>query len=206
MINEAILEERLAKLEASKSWSPRVVSRLEALIRSAPDEAVFRINPIRFASERGIAETEAIDLFLYATLAGLVEMDWLLYCPLCSDVVANFRSLRAVHNHFHCHLCHADYEATLDDYIAVAFTVARAVRRIRYHDPESLALDDYFFTYRATLDGLTDGGVPLMELMRSGARGLARLGPHEASRFEFDAEQGHCWALSWTATRSSPFL
>ena len=190
MINEAILEERLAKLEASKSWSPRVVSRLETLIRSAPDEAVFRINPIRFASERGIAETEAIELFLHATLAGLVEMDWLLYCPLCSDVVANFRSLRAVHNHFHCHLCHADYEATLDDYIAVAFTVARAVRRIRYHDPESLALDDYFFTYRATLDGLTDGGVPLMELMRSGARGLARLGPHEASRFEFDAEQG----------------
>ena len=174
MINESALEERLARLEAAKSWSPRVVSRLETLIRSAPDEAVFRINPIRFADERGIAETESIDLFLHATLAGLVEMDWLLYCPVCSDVVANFRSLRAVHNHFHCHLCHSDYEAALDDYIAVTFTVAPAVRRIRYHDPESLALDDYFFTYRATLDGLTEGGAPLMELMRSGMRGFAR--------------------------------
>ena len=93
MINESILEERLARLESSKTWSPRVVSRLETLLRSGADEAVFRINPIRFASERGIAENEAIDLFLNATLAGLVEMDWLLYCPLCSDVVANFRSL-----------------------------------------------------------------------------------------------------------------
>ena len=101
------------------------MSRLETLIRTASDEGVFRINPIRFAAERGIAEAEAIELFLQATLAGLVEMDWLLYCPLCSDVVANFRSLRAVHNHFHCHLCHADYEATLDDYIAVTFTVTR---------------------------------------------------------------------------------
>ncbi len=190
MINEQVLEERLSRLEASKSWSPRVISRLETLIRSAPDEAVFRINPLLFAAERGIAEAEAIDLFLQATLAGLVEMDWLLYCPLCSDVVANFRSLRSVHNHYHCHLCHADYEATLDDYIAVAFTVSPAVRRIRYHDPESLPLEDYFFTYRGTLDGLTEGGAPLMELMRSGVRGLARLNPDETSRFAFDAEPG----------------
>ena len=47
---------------------PRVVSRLETLIRSAPDEAVFRINPIRFAAERGVSENEAVDLFLHATL------------------------------------------------------------------------------------------------------------------------------------------
>lgn len=190
MINESALEERLARLEAAKSWSPRIVSRLEMLIRSAPDEAVFRINPIRFAAERGIAETEAVDLFLHATLAGLVEMDWLLYCPLCSDVVASFRSLRAVHNRFHCHLCHDDYEATLDDYIAVSFTVSPAVRAIRYHDPESLPPEDYFFACRATLDGLTEGGAPLMELMKKGARGFARLGPDEAARFVFEAEPG----------------
>lgn len=190
MIDDAILEARLAKLESAKAWSPRVVSRLETLIRSAPDEAVFRVNPIRFAAERGIAETEAIELFLQATLARLVEMDWLLYCPLCSDVVANFRSLRAVHNHYHCHLCHADYEATLDDYISVTFTVTSEVRRIRYHDPESLPLEDYFFTYRGTLDGLVEGGAPLMELMRSGLRGLNRLAPGDSSCFKFEAEPG----------------
>lgn len=190
MINETVLEERLATLEASKSWSPRVVSRLETLIRSASDEAVFRINPISFAAERGLAETEAIDLFLQGTLAGLFEMDWLLYCPLCSDVVANFRSLRSVQNHYHCHLCHGDFEAALDDYIAVTFTVSPTVRRIRYHDPESLPLEDYFFTYRGTLDGSLEGGPPLMTLMRSAARGFARLAPDEASRCAFEAEPG----------------
>ena len=45
------------------------MSRLEALIRSAPDEAVFRVNPILFAAERGFPETKAIDVFLQATLA-----------------------------------------------------------------------------------------------------------------------------------------
>jgi hypothetical protein len=75
MLNEQVLEERLAQLEAARTWSPRVVSRLEALLRSEAEEAVFRVNPIEFASEKGITETEAVDLFPHATLAGLVEME-----------------------------------------------------------------------------------------------------------------------------------
>jgi len=67
MINENSFEERLTALESAKAWSPRVVSRLETLLRNGADEALFRINPIRFATERSIAETEAIDLFLHGT-------------------------------------------------------------------------------------------------------------------------------------------
>ena len=51
MIDEKKLEERLVALEAAKSWSPRVVSRLEMLLRSGADEALYRINPIQFATE-----------------------------------------------------------------------------------------------------------------------------------------------------------
>src|SRR5258708_16568398 len=93
MIDEKTLEERLVALEAAKSWSPRVVSRLEMLLRSGTDEAFYRINPIEFAIEKSIVEAEAIDLFLHACVAGLFEMDCLLVCPMCSDVVESFRSL-----------------------------------------------------------------------------------------------------------------
>jgi hypothetical protein len=102
MIDEKKLEERLVALEAAKSWSPRVVSRLETLLRSGTDEALYRINPIQFATEKSIAEAEAIDLFLHACVAGLFDMDWMLVCPMCSDVVESFRSLRKPHTHFHC--------------------------------------------------------------------------------------------------------
>jgi hypothetical protein len=34
------------------------------------------VNPIRFATERGIPEAEGIDLFLHATANGLFGMDW----------------------------------------------------------------------------------------------------------------------------------
>ena len=130
MIDENKLEERLVALEAAKSWSPRVVSRLETLMRSGTDEALYRINPIQFATEKSIAEAEAIDLFLHACVVGLFDMDWLLVCPMCSDVVESFRSLRKLHTHFHCHLCQSDYDAALDDYITVTFTVSPAVRSI----------------------------------------------------------------------------
>jgi hypothetical protein len=104
MIDEKKLEEGLVALEAAKSWSPRVVSRLEMLMRSGTDEELYRINPIQFATEKSIVEAEAIDLFLHACVAGLFEMDWMLVCPMCSDVVESFRSLRKMHTHFHCNL------------------------------------------------------------------------------------------------------
>jgi hypothetical protein len=54
LVDERTLDERLARLEvARRPWSPRVVSRLEALTRTDDDAALFRINPFTFASERG---------------------------------------------------------------------------------------------------------------------------------------------------------
>ncbi len=54
-INEKLLDERLAALESAKTWSPRVVSKLESHIRSADDAGLFRINPMTFSAEKGIA-------------------------------------------------------------------------------------------------------------------------------------------------------
>jgi hypothetical protein len=190
MLNEPLLEEKLGALEAARSWSPRVTSRLEALLRSGAEEAVFRVNPVQFGADKGIAEGEAIDLFLHATLVGLMEMDWLVVCPMCSDVVESFRSLRTLHNHFHCTLCQTDYESVLDDHIAVTFTVAPAVRRIRFHDPDSLSAEDYAFVYKATNIGRTADGVPWIEIVKSLMRAMTRLMPGTTAELSFDAVEG----------------
>jgi len=160
------------------------------MLRAGEEEALFRINPIRFAAERSIAEAEAIDLFLHGTAVGLFEMDWLLLCPMCSDVVESFRSLTHLHSHYHCPLCQSDYEAALDDYIAVTFTVSPAVRRIRFHDPKSLSVEDYAFFYKATPEGLTPEGVPWVEIIKQIIRALTRLEPGTTARLEIDAAVG----------------
>jgi hypothetical protein len=137
VVHEMILDERLGALEGARAWSPRVISKLESHIRTADDVALFRINPIRFAAEKNIAEAEAIDLFLHGAFLGLFEMDWLLLCSACSCVVESFGSLKGVRNQFHCAMCRTDLEAALDDYIAVAFTVSPQIRSITFHRPET---------------------------------------------------------------------
>jgi hypothetical protein len=89
LIDEPHLEDRLTAPEAARAWSPRVVSRLEALIRSPDESGLFRVNPIKVAHERNIDEREAIDLFLHATAAGIFTMDWMVLCPLCSSIISN---------------------------------------------------------------------------------------------------------------------
>ena len=190
MIDEKKLEERLVALEAAKSWSPRVVSRLEMLLRSGTDDALYRINPIQFATEKSIAETEGIDLFLHACVARLFDMDWQLVCPMCSDVVESFRSLRKLHMHFHCHLCRSDCDAALDDYITVTFTVSPAVRSIRFHKPDELSAWDYVFSYKLTPDGAMPDGVPWSETAKGLVRALTRIEPGSVASLEIDAAEG----------------
>ena len=190
MIDEKKLEERLVALEAAKSWSPRVVSRLETLVRSGTDEALYRINPIQFATEKSIAEAEAVDLFLHACVAGLFDMDWQLVCPMCSDVVESFRSLRKLHTHFHCHLCQSDYDAALDDFITVTFTVSPAVRGIRFHKPDALSAWDYVFHYKLTSGGILPDGVPWSEAAKTLVRVLTRIEPGSVVDLEVDAAEG----------------
>src|SRR3972149_5636312 len=89
-INEDVLDRKLEELEKARTWSPRVISKLEGLIRSGDDYSLFRINPLKFGSDKNILEQEVIDLFLYGTKCGIFKMNWQLLCPGCGDVVESF--------------------------------------------------------------------------------------------------------------------
>jgi class 3 adenylate cyclase len=190
LVDERILDERLAKLEAARPWSPRVVSRLEALIRTEDDAALFRVNPLTFASQCDVDEGEAIDLFLHATAAGLFEMDWLLICPRCACAVESFARLRAVLSRYRCPECRNEYEAAMDDFIAIYFSVSPGICATRYHRPETLDPFDYMFAFRGVREGRIPDGQPFIEACQSALRGLAFLEPGETARFAFEAAPG----------------
>jgi class 3 adenylate cyclase len=194
VVHEQVLDERLAALEAARAWSPRVISKLESHIRTADDNALFRINPIRFAAEKNIAEAEAIDLFLHGTFLGLFEMDWLLLCSACSCVVESFSSLKGVRSQFHCAMCRADLEAALDDYIAVTFTVSPQIRPIAFHKPETLPAQDFAFAYKLTDEGLLPDGTPFVQVLKAWTSAISFL-PPGTTRLEIEARQGllHAW-------------
>ena len=117
-------------------------------------------------------------------------MDWLLVCPMCSDVVESFRSLRKLHTHFHSDLCQCDYDAALDDYIKVTFTVSPAVRSIRFHKPDALSAWDYVFHYKLMPDGILPDGVPWSEAAKALVKVLTRIEPGSSANLEVDATEG----------------
>jgi len=166
------------------------MSKLESHVRGADDVGLLRINPIAFATEKGIAEAEAIDLFLHAAAQGLFEMTWSLICPICSCVIDSFRALKNLRSHCRCTHCHVDLVAALDDMIAITFTVNPAVRRIAYHDPHTLSAEDYLFRYRSANEGLLPDGTPFVKMREMLIGGLTYLEPGKTTAVEITAEAG----------------
>ncbi len=189
-LDERAMERQLEALERARSWSPRAVSKLEALLRAPDDSQLFRVNALRFADARGMDEAEAIDLFLHATKAGLFTMEWQLICPLCTDAVDTVGALGAVGTAYHCSLCRADLETSLDDVIQVTFTVSPALRRLRFHDPGTLTIEEYCFGYHFASRALTADGRTFAEAIRPFVALLGYVEPGETARFETELHPG----------------
>lgn len=189
-LNENLLDERLAQLENARSWSPRLISKLESHIRTGDDDVLFRINPFTFAASRNASEKEVIDLFLHATALGLFRMDWALICPQCCCVVESLRSLRGLHNHYRCSFCQVGYETALDDYVAVSFTISSDVRCILYHHPERLSAWDNFVKIGNTRDGVLPDGTAFIDAKERLAKVITYLPAGEITRLEFDVTEG----------------
>ncbi len=192
MLNEALLEEKLTALEKARSWSPRVVSKLETFVRSGDDFSLFRVNPLRFAAEKGVAEGEAVDLFLHAVKLGLFQMNWQLLCPGCSTVVKSFGTLRTLDSHLSCNLCQIDVAANLDDYIAISFTVAPTVRDIAFNHPERLSIEDFYFKYQFSREAYVpvEGSPRFTDAVRLFLKGLAYVEPGRTQSFELELGPG----------------
>ena len=189
-LNEQLLDERLAQLEKARTWSPRLISKLEGHIRSGTDEALFRINPFTFAREKNAPGNEVIDLFLHSTVAGLFRMDWALFCPQCCCVVESLRSLKGVHNHYRCGFCQADYETALDDYVSVSFTISPEIRQISFHQPGQLSAWDNFIKVGNTRDGVLPDGTVFIDAKETLGKVISYLPPGETTRLEFDVDAG----------------
>jgi len=175
-IDDGLLERKMTEIEKARSWSPRVVSKFEALIRSSEELSLYRVNPLAFARDRAIGEGECIDLFLHAARCGLFEMHWDVLCPQSGMVLDSFGSLRTLKTHYVCGLCDVSGETDLDDFIEVTFSASPNLRRLSFHDPGSLSVEDFHWKLRFAGDGKLPGqSVRFVDMLRGFVRGLSYL-------------------------------
>ena len=156
-VQERLLESKMTEIEQARSWSPRVISKFETLIRGGDDLSLYRVNPLAFARDRAIAEAESIDLFLHATRSGLFDMSWDVVCPQSGMVLDSFGALRTLKTHYVCGLC--DVTAT-----PISTTSSRSPSRCRRscggcHStiPTSLSVEDFHWKLRFLGDGRLPG-------------------------------------------------
>ena len=190
-IDERLLENKMTEIEQGRSWSPRVISKFETLIRSGDEVSVYRANPLAFARDRGVAEPESIDLFLHAARAGLVDMHWDILCPHSGLVLESFGKLRALRSHFVCGLCDIDGQTELDDFIEVSFSVSPQVRRLALHDIDNLSIEDLHWKLKFANSGRLPGGqTRFVDILRHFVRAMTYLPPGLTSALQADIGPG----------------
>lgn len=173
------LSARLDVVRASPSLPASAVDALGAHLRDAPEEELFRMSPVRWAREKGVTETAAIELFLRATHAGVLEFSWGVLCPWCAGFLSTPAALRTVEQKW-CSLCDVQIPPEISDNVEVAFTVSPSVRRIRYHLPESV--DVATDGIRLLFSPNAGHGVETRKFLESSVVTGGRLEPHSAHR------------------------
>ena len=99
------LDSRLDVLREANLFPPGLIDRFGRWIATAPDEKVYRINPLAWAREMEADEPLVVDLFLHATRAGIVDMVWSVLCTQCGMLVTTPGGLRAMaRGKRHCRL------------------------------------------------------------------------------------------------------
>lgn len=63
-------------------------------------------------------------------------------------VLDSFGALRTLKTHNQCGLCGISAETDLDDFIEVTFTVSPQLRRLPFHGPASLSVEDFHWKAR----------------------------------------------------------
>jgi class 3 adenylate cyclase len=198
-INEMLLSEQLHRLAVALPGRTGLLQPLEDFVRNGSEEQLVRINPLRFATERGLPSAAVVELFLHARKQGLLTMEWQYVCPGCGEIVERLPSLTSASAHYFCEVCSADREADLSDFIEVTFSVAPEIRRTRYHDPWLLDPEEHFFDYKFSQSAVVDDGSPLRDHLRQTAAACRYVQPGATENFKVDAEPGFVWLTNGPA-------
>jgi class 3 adenylate cyclase len=173
------LSARMARLDAIRAdggFEGAVIDDFAQFLEEASDEQLFRMSPLRYAADHKISETIAIDLFLHASHAGLLDFNWGVLCPLCGGFITTSGGLQSLEKKMSCGLCRMDINTSIDDNVEVAFTVSPSVRKIRFHEPSKLTsvrdiLTVFFSTSVSDLErkkDIIESGAVLSGILKNG--------------------------------------
>jgi class 3 adenylate cyclase len=181
------LQLRLDLVARNHEFSPGLVERFGQWVRTADDPELFRVGLVQWAQTHEVDEDEALDLFLHATKAGILEMTWGVLCPSCGVLVTTPGGLKAIGPDPHCNLCRIDFPAAIDDQVEVTFSIEPAIRTLRYNDPTKVdAKRDLFKIFFSPSFEITDKQRGIVDSITA----AIRVSPGETGEMPLTADPG----------------
>jgi class 3 adenylate cyclase len=109
-----------------------LLDRLEDFLDRADDLSVQRIRPFALADRWHVDRRVALEMFLRATRAGILDMSWDLLCPTCRGTTEGHSNLGDVRGTSHCNTCQIDFTVNFDHNIEVVFKPNPSVRVVDF--------------------------------------------------------------------------
>ncbi|HEU5097690.1 MAG TPA: DUF5939 domain-containing protein [Roseiflexaceae bacterium] len=110
------------------SIRPALVDRLATHLREADDPDVIRMRPFALADAWGEDRLALLRLFLYATRAGLLDLEWDVLCPNCRGPSVRTATLADLALDAHCTSCNIRYDVNFDESVELRFSVSPDIR------------------------------------------------------------------------------
>ena len=123
------LQVRLDVVRAAATIPDETIDKFASHLRNAHEEELFRMSPFKWGRRNGVPDRDALELFLRATHAGVLEFSGGTVCSSCGGFLSTPSGLKAVKNSY-CALCQIAVDGGISDSVEVAFTVSPGVRRI----------------------------------------------------------------------------
>jgi class 3 adenylate cyclase len=105
-----------------------LIERLVAHLSTADEPDVVRMRPFALADAWGVPRLDVLRLFLYATRAGMLDLEWDVICPNCRGASVRAATLSNLGGEAHCTSCHIRYDVNVDESVELRFGVNPDIR------------------------------------------------------------------------------
>jgi class 3 adenylate cyclase len=97
-------------------------------LRATDDPDVLRMRPFALADRWNVPRFDVLRMFLYATRAGLLDLEWDIMCPSCRGPSVQTTHLADLPHEAHCPTCYIRYDVDFDQAVELRFNVHKEVR------------------------------------------------------------------------------
>ena len=118
------LSERLIKQGAASE----IVKRLAEMIEQADDLTLSRIRSHALADFWGSPRRDVLEVCLWATRVGLLDLQWEMICPHCRGAAETSNSLTGLKSEVYCETCSVDFTVNFDRAVELTFRPNPSVR------------------------------------------------------------------------------